>query len=126
MSHGLISEYAKKRADSQDIGAKCAGCIFKNIEWSRKDIDKEKIMQRFPELRQFSDKTSVPAGFLIDRLGFKGKKIGGAQISERHANYFINTGGASADDVLVLTAMVKEKIQNHYGIFLEREIHLLI
>ncbi len=123
-SQSLIVGYAKKRAESQDVGQKCAGCIFKNVEWSRKDIEKERLLARFPELKQFSNQKSIPAGFLIDRLGLKGKKIGGAKISERHANYFINTGGSTAENILVLTAIAKEKVQNHYGIFLEKEIHL--
>ncbi|MEK7566770.1 MAG: UDP-N-acetylmuramate dehydrogenase [Patescibacteria group bacterium] len=125
-SQKLISEYAKKRVSSQDIGAKCAGCIFKNVEWSRKDLSKTEFLTRFPELKQFSNQKSIPAGFLIDRLGLKGHKIGGAQISLKHANYFINTGNASAEDVLTLIAVAKEKTQNHYGIYLEKEIQLLV
>ena len=125
-SQKLIGEYSKKRLQAQDIGAKCAGCIFKNVEWSRKDIDKEKLISIFPELKQFSNQKSIPAGFLIDLLGLKGRRVGGAQISNKHANYFINIGEASAEDVMVLVALAKEKIQNHYGIFLEREIHLLV
>ena len=44
------------------------------------------------------------------------------QISEKHANYFINLGGASAAEVMALIEMAKEKVQNHYGILLEEEI----
>ena len=124
-SQSLVAEYAKKRAESQDIGQKCAGCIFKNVEWSRKDIDKTFMLEKFPELKQFSNQKSIPAGFLIDFLGLKNSKVGGAEISAKHANYFINTGGAVAEDVLTLAAMVKEKIQNHYGVYLEEEIQKL-
>ncbi|MBI2507255.1 MAG: UDP-N-acetylmuramate dehydrogenase [Candidatus Niyogibacteria bacterium] len=124
-SQSIIAEYAKKRALSQDIGQKCAGCIFKNVEWSRKDIHKSDLCMRFSELRQFSDKPNIPAAFLIDQLGLKGKQIGGAKISGRHANYFINIGGATAEDVLTLITIAKEKVQNHYGVFLETEIQLL-
>ncbi|OGZ31002.1 MAG: UDP-N-acetylenolpyruvoylglucosamine reductase [Candidatus Niyogibacteria bacterium RIFCSPLOWO2_01_FULL_45_48] len=124
-SQSLVAGYAKKRAESQDIGQKCAGCIFKNVEWSRKDIDKTFMLEKFPELKQFSNQKSIPAGFLIDFLGLKNSKVGGAEISAKHANYFINTGGAVAEDVLTLAAMVKEKIQNHYGVYLEEEIQKL-
>ena len=124
-SQSLIAEYAKKRAESQDIGEKCAGCIFKNVEWSRKDLSKARLLTKFPELKQFSGKSSIPAGFLIDHLGLKGRKIGGAEISHRHANYFINIGGATSEDVLMLVGLAKERVQNHYGIYLEKEIHLL-
>ena len=124
-SQSLIAEYAKKRAESQDVGQKCAGCIFKNVEWSRKDLSKAKLLTKFPELKQFSNQSSIPAGFLIDFLGLKNSKVGGAEISAKHANYFINTGGAVAEDVLTLAAMAKEKVQDHYGIFLEPEIQLI-
>lgn len=124
-SQELIVQYSKKRLTSQDIGAKCAGCIFKNVEWARRDIDKAKLLKRFPELARFSGQKSIPSGFLIDYLGLKGFRIGQAQISQRHANYFINLGGASAEDVLTLISLAKEKVQNRYGTFLEEEIQRL-
>ncbi|OGZ46048.1 MAG: UDP-N-acetylenolpyruvoylglucosamine reductase [Candidatus Ryanbacteria bacterium RIFCSPHIGHO2_01_FULL_48_27] len=121
-SQGLIAEYSKKRLSSQDIGAKCAGCIFKNVEWSRKDVNKESLLQKYPELKPFSGQKSIPAGFLLDFLGLKGTKAGAVQISEKHANYFINLGGATAAEVIALINTAKEKIQNRYGISLEEEI----
>src|SRR3989344_5082612 len=121
-SQNMISEYSKKRAKSQDIGSKCAGCIFKNVEWSRKDVNKESLLQKYPELKAFSGQKSVPAGFLLDFLGLKGTKAGAVQISEKHANYFINLGGATAAEVIALINTAKEKIQNRYGISLEEEI----
>src|SRR3989344_2226436 len=121
-SQNLISEYSKKRAGTQDIGSKCAGCIFKNVEWSRKDVDKEGLLQKFPELKPFLGQKSIPAGFLLDFLGLKGLKMGRAQISEKHANYFINLGGASAKEIITLVNTAKEKVQNHYEILLEEEI----
>lgn len=125
-SQKLIGGYSKKRAESQDIGQKCAGCIFKNVEWSRKDLSKAELLTRFAELKQFSSSPGIPAGFLIDQLGLKETKIGEAEISRRHANYFINTGGATAEEVLMLAGLAQERVQNHYGIFLEKEIQVLI
>lgn len=122
-SQEKISEYSKMRVASQDIGAQCAGCIFKNVLWSRRDINKTDLVKRFPELKKFSNQKEIPAAFLIDDLGLKGTKIGNAQISRRHANYFINLGNASAQDVIMLIGLTKERIQNHYGILLEEEIH---
>ncbi|MCH7883346.1 UDP-N-acetylmuramate dehydrogenase [Patescibacteria group bacterium] len=122
-SQEKISEYSKTRVASQDIGAQCAGCIFKNVLWSRRDLNKTDLIKKFPELKKFSNQKEIPVAFLIDDLGLKGTKIGNAQISRRHANYFINLGNARAQDVIMLIGLTKERIQNHYGILLEEEIH---
>ncbi len=65
------------------------------------------------------------AGRLIEETGLKGKKIGGAMISPKHANYIVNTGGARANDVLALMEMAKEKVRAQTGIELEPEIKVV-
>jgi len=55
----------------------------------------------------------------------KGRTIGGAQISEQHANFIINLGGAKAKDVLGLIDLAKKEVKNKFGIKLEEEIKLL-
>jgi UDP-N-acetylmuramate dehydrogenase len=65
------------------------------------------------------------AGRLIEETGLKGKKIGGAMISPKHANYIVNTGGARAEDVLALMEMAKEKVRGKTGIELEPEIRVV-
>ncbi len=65
------------------------------------------------------------AGRLIEEAGLKGVMRGGAQISELHANFIINRGGASARDVLELIKLVKRKVQEGSGVVLEREVVLL-
>jgi len=65
------------------------------------------------------------AGRLIEETGLKGKKIGGAMISPKHANYIVNTGGARADDVMALMKMAKEKVRAETGIELEPEIKVV-
>ncbi|MBQ6626623.1 MAG: UDP-N-acetylmuramate dehydrogenase, partial [Ruminococcus sp.] len=62
------------------------------------------------------------AGTLIEQCGLKGKTIGGAQVSEKHAGFIINVGGATCDDVLNLVKFVQETVQRETGYFLEREI----
>ena len=66
----------------------------------------------------------VPAGFIIESLGLKGKKIGGAMVSEKHANFIINYNKATSDDVIKLINFVKEKVKEKYEIdlVLEQEI----
>lgn len=62
------------------------------------------------------------AGTLIEQCGLKGKTIGGAQVSEKHAGFIINIGGATCDDVMNLVKAVQETVQSETGYYLEREI----
>ena len=65
------------------------------------------------------------AGRLIEKAGIKGKKIGGAQVSEKHANFIINTGNASASDILELMEFVQETVFNTFNIELEPEVKIV-
>jgi UDP-N-acetylmuramate dehydrogenase len=87
----------EKRRSSQPLGQKSAGCIFKNPPGGS-------------------------AGRMIDELGLKGFSHGDARVSERHANFFVNTGQASAADMLTLIAEVRERVQHAYGVALENEV----
>ena len=118
-----MKDLVSRRIDTQDIGAKCAGCIFKNVPWGRKDVDKEALLSRFPVLQKFESAPGISVGFLIDEVGLKGKKIGSAVISRKHANFFVNTGDAKAEDVIMLVALAKERVHRKFGILLEEEIH---
>jgi UDP-N-acetylmuramate dehydrogenase len=60
-------------------------------------------------------------GAMIEELGLKGFRIGGAQISKKHGGFIINTGNATGQDILDLIKLVKEKIKNRYGVVLEVE-----
>ena len=62
------------------------------------------------------------AGRLIDAAGLKGHRVGGMQISEQHANFFLNTGGASAQDVRQLAAHVQAVVKAKFGVELEQEV----
>jgi UDP-N-acetylmuramate dehydrogenase len=87
----------EKRRSSQPLGQKSAGCIFKNPP-------------------------GASAGRMIDELGLKGHSVGDARVSDRHANFFVNTGRASAKDMLSLIADVRERVQKTYGLSLENEV----
>lgn len=65
------------------------------------------------------------AGRLIEKVGLKGLQIGGAQISEKHANFIVNRGGATSFDVLALIEKVQEEVYEEYKIMLEPEIQIL-
>lgn len=70
-------------------------------------------------------KKTIPAAFLIEQCGLKGKKIGKAQISNKHSNFIVNLGGAKAEDVLALIKLAKQKVKEKFGINLETEIQLI-
>ncbi len=87
----------EKRRASQPLNQKSAGCIFKNPPGGS-------------------------AGRMIDELGLKGHHVGDARISDRHANFFVNAGHASAADMLALIADVRERVRSAYGVELENEV----
>ena len=87
----------EKRRSSQPLNQKSAGCIFKNPP-------------------------GASAGRMIDELGLKGLNVGDARVSDRHANFFVNAGHASAADMLALIAEVRERVRNAYGVTLENEV----
>jgi len=60
-------------------------------------------------------------GPMIDELGLRGFTIGGAQISEKHSGFIINTGGANGSDILAIVHEMKRRVKEHYGILLEME-----
>src|SRR5215470_3780729 len=87
----------EKRRSSQPLGQKSAGCIFKNPP-------------------------GASAGRMIDELGLKGLSVCDARVSDRHANFFVNAGKASAKDMLSLIADVRDRVEKAYGVKLENEV----
>jgi UDP-N-acetylmuramate dehydrogenase len=73
----------------------------------------------------FKNPPGDSAGRLIDACGLKGLRIGGAQVSPKHANFIVNLGGASAGDVLALMAEMRDRVQERFGIELEPEIRVI-
>lgn len=92
-----VDEYMRHRKQTQPVGVKSAGCIFKNPEGGS-------------------------AGKLLDELGLKGFTVGGARISEVHANFIVHDGGADANDVLGLIDAVRERVHRETAIELEPEV----
>ncbi len=72
----------------------------------------------------FKNPRGKSAGRLIDECGLKGKRIGGAVISQKHANFILNTGNAKARDVLRLMALAKRAVKKKFDITLEPEIKI--
>jgi UDP-N-acetylmuramate dehydrogenase len=73
----------------------------------------------------FKNPEGHKAGALIDQAGLKGFKIGGAQVSTKHANFIVNTGGATAADVSSIIKRVKQEVKAKFGVDLETEVRFL-
>lgn len=105
----MVMEYRK---DTQPHGVYSSGCTFRNI--SKSDA-----------LRLATPNYTQSVGFLLDSLGLKGKRIGGAMFSPNHANFIIHTGSAKASDVLELINLAKNKVWEKYAVKLKEEIVLV-
>jgi UDP-N-acetylmuramate dehydrogenase len=95
-----LDAWLRTRAESQPLGPPSSGCIFRNPDGDY-------------------------AGRLIEAAGTKGLRVGGAVVSDRHANYILNAGGASARDVLALIGQVQARVHDHAGTDLATEIKML-
>jgi UDP-N-acetylmuramate dehydrogenase len=73
----------------------------------------------------FKNPPDHSAGYLIEQAGLKGRRIGGAQISEKHANYIVNTGGARSSDILQLIDLAHTRVHEMSGIAMELEVQIL-
>lgn len=106
-----MNDLLEKRKATQPYGQPTLGCIFKNPgNESRVTRDASRV---------------VSAGALIDEAGLKGVRVGKARVSEIHANFIINEGGATAKDVEILIGLVREHIKEKFGILLEPEIRIV-
>ncbi len=113
-----------ERKEEQPSNAPSAGCMFKNFEFKdESEVSTLKSAARVPEA--FLAAKRIPAGWLIERSGLKGATIGGAQVSEKHGNFLVNLGNATASDVVQLISRIKMKIRDGYGLQLEEEVQLL-
>ena len=114
-----IRSNLEKRKAKQPHGFS-AGSVFKNYYGKIE----ESIVHDYPELKSFNEKGIIPAGLLIELSGLKGKTIGGAKISEEHANFIINSGNASSDDIIALIDLIKKTIEEKFSVGLEEEIKI--
>jgi UDP-N-acetylmuramate dehydrogenase len=115
----LNMEYRKER---QPLEWPSAGSTFKNVDVSKLTENQKKELEAAIKTDPMP---VIPAAFLIAQSGLKGKKIGGAQISEKHPNFFINTGNAKAEDVKELIKLTKKTVKKKFGIEMEEEIQIV-
>ncbi|MBU1705909.1 UDP-N-acetylmuramate dehydrogenase [Patescibacteria group bacterium] len=119
-----IREILAKRQTSQPQGASSAGCIFKNYEIVD-DADLQRIKEKLDITPEMVQARRVPAGWVIDQAGLKGKQIGAAQISSEHGNFIVNLGNATASDVMQLISLAKMTVRDSFGIQLMEEVQYL-
>lgn len=112
-SFALIQSATLKRATTQPLGTANSGCMFKNAQLS--------LEQQIA----YDGKETLSAGWLIDQAGLKGERVGGAVISQKHANFIINEGTATFEDVSALVKRVQEVVKEKFGIQLEREVFFI-
>lgn len=118
-------EYLARR--SKNIPSEpSAGSIFKKHEIKPEEKLQDRLVKTLEkEHPEFLQGNYIPAGWLIEEAGLKGRVIGKARVSLKHANFIINLGGATAENVMILIAIIKEKIRNEFGIQLQEEVQYL-
>jgi UDP-N-acetylmuramate dehydrogenase len=104
-----LAELFRWRSEGTPFNQPCCGSVFRNpggASWHREGGPRT-------------------AGQLIEAAGLKGHRVGGAEVSPRHANYFVNTGGATAADVRALIAHARHTVQERFGVALEPEVKII-
>jgi UDP-N-acetylmuramate dehydrogenase len=109
------------RESKHTQSAKCAGSFFMNPVV--KDTRLHEEFTRDTNLVPKDDK--LPAGWLIDHVGLRGKHVGGAQVSNQHPNYILNTGGATAEEVIILASLVKRRVRDDLRVQLHEEVQMV-
>lgn len=104
-----------------------AGSFFKNPFISKDKL--EDLQKEFPDIPNFPNKSDVlikiPAGFLLEKLGWKGKRIGNVGTYEKHALIVINFGGATGVEILEFTQKMQSDVEKNFGITLEPEVIII-
>ena len=103
-----LAECMAKRKASQPLNMPNAGSTFKRLDKGASDTPAQ-----------------IAPGYYIEQTGLKGHRIGGAEVSTLHANFIVNAGGATANDIKQLSEYVQQKVADKLGIQLKREIILL-
>jgi UDP-N-acetylmuramate dehydrogenase len=117
-SYDLARDNQRQRIGKQPPSAS-AGSFFKNVN------DKA-FAESLPDLREDLKASGVvPAGHLIERVGLRGARLGGAMIGQRHANFMLNARGATAAEIRRLAEHAQAKVRDRYGVELEAEVLMI-
>ncbi|MDH7485466.1 MAG: UDP-N-acetylmuramate dehydrogenase [Anaerolineae bacterium] len=112
----LSAQFVLRAGDREELEARAA----ENLAWRRRTQPRGLSAGSV-----FRNPPGDSAGRLIEAVGLKGACRGGAQISEKHANFIVNRGGATASDVLALIDLARERVWQRFGLTLEPEIEVV-
>ncbi|MBN1872103.1 MAG: UDP-N-acetylmuramate dehydrogenase [Candidatus Omnitrophica bacterium] len=115
----LEAELILRKADKEGVERRM-GCFYR-----RKQKTQESVRPNAGCIFKNPAKGKSSAGQLIDACGLKGTRIGAAAVSEKHANFIINTGGATSRDVLNLMDLIRRSVLEKFGVMLETEIEIV-
>jgi len=124
VSNAVIAIRQSKLPDPKELGN--SGSFFKNPILLKSDF--EKIHQQFPEMKYFDiseTEVKVPAGWLIEQAGFKGKRFGDAGIHKNQALVLVNYGNATGQEILDVSKNIQETIFKTFGIHIEAEVNVI-
>ena len=103
-----------------------AGSFFMNPMIPRKQF--EKLQQQYPDMPHYEvdgDRVKIPAAWMIDRCGWKGRQVGRAGVHSRQALVLVNCGGATGDEVISLAGQIQESVFQKFGIILSPEVNYI-
>jgi UDP-N-acetylmuramate dehydrogenase len=124
VSNAVIAIRKSKLPDPAELGN--SGSFFKNPILLKSDF--EPIHQKFPEMRFFDiseTEVKVPAGWLIEQAGLKGKRFGDAGVHKNQALVLVNYGGATGQEILEVSKTVQDTVFNTFGIHIEAEVNII-
>lgn len=124
VSNAVIAIRQSKLPDPKELGN--SGSFFKNPILLKSDF--EKIHQQFPEMKYYDiseTEVKVPAGWLIEQAGFKGKRFGNAGIHKNQALVLVNYGNATGQEILNISKNIQETIFDTFGIQIEAEVNVI-
>lgn len=124
VSDAVIAIRKSKLPDPKELGN--SGSFFKNPILLKSDF--EKIHQQFPEMKYYDiseTEVKVPAGWLIEQAGFKGKRFGDAGIHKNQALVLVNYGNATGQEILDVSKNIQETIFKTFGIQIEAEVNVI-
>jgi len=124
VSNAVIAIRQSKLPDPKELGN--SGSFFKNPILLKSDF--EKIHAKFPDMKYFEiseTEVKVPAGWLIEQAGFKGKRFGDAGIHKNQALVLVNYGNATGQEILNVSKNIQETIFNTFGIRIEAEVNVI-
>jgi len=124
VSNAVIAIRQSKLPDPKELGN--SGSFFKNPILLKSDF--EKIHQKFPEMKYYEvseTEVKVPAGWLIEQAGFKGKRFGDAGVHKNQALVLVNYGNATGQEILAVSKDVQKTVFEKFGIHIEAEVNVI-